>query len=502
MSASEKAVSYSRIVKSSSIIGGASLLNIIIGLLRTKVMAMWLGPVGIGLYSIYNSLVLTATALGGMGIATVGTRRIAECEAEHLDADLARVRRALGYSTCVLAVCSAFVVWLFRHEIAALTLHSSGQGNVVGWLALGVALTIFANTQAAVLQGFRRIADLAWLSILSALIYTALGVAILWFWRTDGLILFVLLGPLVGWVMGRLFVARLPAVAALPFNWRDLSRESRLLFGMGLAFMGAALIQALSQLLMRMIVQHDADAASVGYYQAAWSISIQYIGFVLVAMGSDYYPRLSGIIKDKAAAVRLINEQTEVALLLAAPVLVFMMGFAADIISLLYSKEFLPVVSLFRWQVFGDILKLASWPLGFAILALGDGRGFIWTELIAGALLVGITALLMPLYGLDSAGMGFLACYAIYLPLVYWYVRRRLGFAWGRNVLRLLGMNLVLCTFVACLAMWTDWAPIVSGAIALLLGFFALHHLARAGVLPAHRTEQILKLMKRLKIVR
>jgi len=67
-----------------------------------------------------------------------------------------------------------------------------------------------------------------------------------------------------------------------------------------------------------------------------------YLGFVLGAMATDYYPRLTAAISDTATATRLVNEQTEVALLLCAPVLLAMLGLAPWVIHLLYSAEFAP----------------------------------------------------------------------------------------------------------------------------------------------------------------
>lgn len=45
----EANASYRRILKSTSVIGGASVINIGIGLLRSKVLAVLLGPAGVGL---------------------------------------------------------------------------------------------------------------------------------------------------------------------------------------------------------------------------------------------------------------------------------------------------------------------------------------------------------------------------------------------------------------------------------------------------------------------
>ena len=51
--------SHKQILRSSFIIGGASVINILVGLLRMKVVAVLLGPAGVGLIGILNNLMLS-----------------------------------------------------------------------------------------------------------------------------------------------------------------------------------------------------------------------------------------------------------------------------------------------------------------------------------------------------------------------------------------------------------------------------------------------------------
>ncbi len=55
---SKKSSSYRQVLKTSSIIGGSSAINILIGLVRTKALALLLGSVGVGLAAISPDLVL------------------------------------------------------------------------------------------------------------------------------------------------------------------------------------------------------------------------------------------------------------------------------------------------------------------------------------------------------------------------------------------------------------------------------------------------------------
>ncbi len=471
--------SYRQILRSSSIIGGASVINILVGLLRTKVAAMLLGPAGVGLIGLYTNVVAVAANVAGLGFGNVGTRQIAEVTGQDDSQRIAAARRALFWGTLVLAVLGAVALWLLRDAVALHLLGDAALTDEVGWLALALALTVAAASQNALLNGLRRIGDIARVSIGTALLSTLIGVLALWWLGRAGLIAFVIAGPLASFLLGHFYVARLPKVQGPPTPLSELSAQWRTLARLGAAFMVAGLAGTVGQLVVRSLVKQGLGVEALGLFQASWAISMTYIGFVLTAMGTDYYPRLTAVIKDHAAVNRLVNEQTEVALLLATPILLLMLALAPWVIRLLYSAEFAGAAEVLRWQVLGDFLKIVSWPLGFILLAAGAGRAFMLTEWIGMGSFVLFAWVGLPLLGITATGVAFLSLYATYLPMVYWLAVRRTGFGWNRPVQRLILVALVVAVGIAGLAQLSDTIAAVIGVpLAVMAG---LHGAARLG---------------------
>lgn len=476
---SEAAASYRRILKSSYIIGGASVVSILAGLIRTKVLAVLLGPSGVGLFSLYTGIVSAAAAVSSMGLGTVGTRQVAEAIGHEDARALAVARRAMFWGALLLASAGALVVWSLREIVAEVVLGSAEHAGAVGWLALGVALSVASASQAALIQGMRRIGDMARLSVQSAVLNTALGLALLWQWGEAALVGYVLVGPLMSFLLGHVYVSRLPRMDAENVSIREIASQWQTFLRVGIAFMGAGLAGSLIQLWIRVEVGNTLGAEGLGHYQAAWMISMQYIGFVLAAMGADYYPRLAGTIHDRKATARLVNEQTEIALLLSAPVLIAMMGLAPWVIQLLYSPAFGPAVEVLRWQILGDLLKVASWPLGFIILAAGDGKTFFLTETSAHFLMGSMIAGLTPSMGLEITGISFFVCYCYLGPLVYVLAKQRVDFRWSGAVVRILFTALVMCAGVAMLADEGSLGVLFGSVCAVGFGLFAMVRLSQ-----------------------
>ncbi len=478
--------SYRQILRSTSIIGGASVINVLVGLVRIKVAAVLLGPAGVGLIGLLTNLAGTASAVAGLGLGSVGTRQIAQAAGRGDANGLAAARRALFWGSLVLALLGASAFWALRDVLAVHVLGNVALAGDAGWLALVVGLTVAAASQTALLNGMRHVGDLARVSVLSALLSTVLGVGALVLWGRAGLLAFVIAAPLSSFLLGHVYVARLPKIQAARTPMPELARQWRGLAALGAAFMVAGLSGTLGQLLVRSLVQQQLGANALGYFQAASTLSMTYIGFVLTAMGTDYYPRLTAAIHDRASVNRMVNEQTEVALLLAGPVFLLMMGLAPWVIDLLYSASFRPAAGVLRWMVLGDILKVASWPLGYILLAAGNGRTFMLTESLSMGVFILLAWLLMPLMGVAATGLAFTGMYLAVLIAVYWLARRGTGFSWtsrvGFQILFLITMALAILV----VSIWSGLLAVaLGGAAAAVTGLQGLARLGQVTELPA-----------------
>lgn len=459
--------------------GSASVANIAIGLIRMKVAAVLLGPAGIGLIGLLQNMMGVASTLAGLGLGTAGTRQIAEAAAD--PAAVAVARRALFWATLALGLLGAGAFFLLRGELAVGLAGDAAFAPSIGWLALGVALTVASASQGALLQGLRRIGDLARLQITSAALSTAMGVAVLLVWREDGIVPFIITAPLASFLLGHWYVSRLDRPLGGLSNPRLLAAQWRELARLGMAFMAGSLVGSLGFLAVRSLVQQRLGAAELGHYQAAWAISMTYLGFVLSAMATDYYPRLTATIGDRAAATRLVNEQTEVALLLGGPALVGMMALAPLVVRVLYTPEFAVAADILRWQILGDALKIASWPLSFVMLASGASKTYMLAETTAIVVFALGGWAGLPFFGVEATGIAFLIMYVAYLPLVFFLARRRIGFSWAPAVTRQIALVLAAAGLVMVLSHWSDLAAgLIGCALAAALG---LHGLGRLGAM-------------------
>jgi len=473
--------SYRTILRASSIIGSASVINILAGLAKMKVAAVLLGPAGVGLVGLYQSLMDTAGQVAGLGIANSGTRQIAAAGHDAGAADIAIVRRALFWGTLIQAIVGAFLFWLVSDWIATRFVDQPERAIEVAWLALGVGLTVAAGAQMALLRGLRRIGDIARIQVGAGVFGAALAIAAMMIWGEQGLLAMVLVAPCVTFLLGHYFVRRLDPCSDVASSPAVLATEWSAMARLGFAFMISALITVVGHLAVRVLVQRELGTEALGQFQAAWTIGMMYLGFVLGAMGTDFYPRLAAAMTDQKKAVQLVNEQTEVAMLLCGPVLIAMLGLAPWVMRLLYTEEFAPAAEVLRWQLLGDILKVMSWPLGFILVAGGMGKTFVLAEAIGIAVFIAGVAFGLATFGVTTTGMAFLALYLVYLPLVRWLGGLRIGFRWSRSVKIYATALISAAVVIQVIAMFSILsAALMAFFLTVAFGYFSLLGLAEA----------------------
>lgn len=453
--------------------GGAAIVNIAVGLLKTKIVALLLGPAGLGVIILLQTVMQTAASVASLGLGQAGTRQVAEANGRGDAEGVALVRRTLLVATTLLGLISATIVWLAGDRLAHWFALGPQAASQMQWLAIGTALTVSTQAQTALLMGFRRIGDLARVSTLSVIVSAVVGIAAVWGWGRGGIVTFVLSQVVATFVIGHIYVMRLERPPRLSIPSVAVRRQlvTMLLFGGTLTV--AAVSVNVGQLVARALIQQRLGAAAVGLFQASWLVSVTYIGFVLQAMGADFYPRIVAAAQEPKRLVQLVNDQIEVALLLAAPVLLGMLGIAPWLMRLLYSRAFDPAVQVLQWQVLGDVLKVASWPLGYLLLAINASRTYMVAEISAILVLLAALWLLLPALGLEASGASVLAMYVFYIATVYGVAVKRTGFRPTRTNRILLGSLLAACSWVFAMTRAVPLVGAVSG-IVLAVGAAAL----------------------------
>jgi enterobacterial common antigen flippase len=137
-----------------------------------------------------------------------------------------------------------------------------------------------AGGQGALLQGMRRIGDLAKMNVFGALADALLSIPILYFWGRAGIPFYMVLtagaGVFVSWIY-----ARRVRIERVEVRFRQVAHEAGSLLKLGLVFLASGLMTTGALFLLRVLVARQEGVYRVGQFQAATALAMVYVGFVL-----------------------------------------------------------------------------------------------------------------------------------------------------------------------------------------------------------------------------
>ncbi|WP_432817035.1 O-antigen translocase [Sulfitobacter sp. JB4-11] len=457
------------LIQSMLIIGSTQLINIALSILRQKLVAVLLGPAGIGLLGIFSNFQGMGSQAAGLGMSSSGVREIASARKD--PETLGRVRFVLLIAHLVQGTAAVIVVWVFREPIATALFGAPQYAMEVGLVGVSILIGLVAAAHTALLQGLRQIGDLGRVTVIGAFASTIVGLLAIWLFEEAGLVWFILAQPLFNLLAARYYVARLnvskehrPSLRAIPGIWLPMAR-------LGFAFMLAGLATSGTLLIVRGHIAQTLGLDAAGQFAAAWGITMVYVGFLLSAMSADYYPRLTEVIQDKRSATTLMNDQSQLGLAIGGPVLLLLIGWAPWVIALLYSEEFAPAVELLQWQSIGNVFKLASWPLSFSVVAAAKAKTFFSLELTFNIVFLAFVYFYLADFGLIVTAIAFLAGYMVYFAVSYTLARNMHGYRMDHLTRNLLISNVVISSGLLVLALaspgWALWlTPVLAAAMA------------------------------------
>ncbi len=462
------------IFRATAILSVSSVINMLLGLVSAKVLAVFLHPDGYGYYGLLQSFVNLTAMVMGMGMASGMVRMGAGAVTSGDEMAIASLRRGAWLLFGGIGAVSLALLIVFRVTLSRWALGTPDHSTTILLMSIALLFTAALNVQTGTLNAYHRLAALAKYAVASAVFGAAISIACVLLWGIQGVVPAVIGGAIASWGAARYFLLREVGRAQVHASRRDALKAAWSLLRFGGPFTASMLVGTGVQLVLPMVVLHLLSTESVGYYKAAAAISVGYLGFLVTAMGQDYYPRVSAVKDQPLALVDLINEQHRLIMLLAAPVILGTLALVPYLVPIVFSNKFTPAVEILEWQLIGDLFKFSSWTMAFAILARCGSSVYFLTESIGGLAAILTTWLAVRWFGLPGLGISFLVTYIIYYLAVWLIIRRQIPLVWTTGNMKMMLMAVGAASVVRSLP-FTRFAyartPI---ALALAIGFSAI----------------------------
>lgn len=453
---------------------GVQIYQIIIRIVKSKFVALFIGPAGMGIQSLLHSTTETISAATNLGLNTSSVKTIStanrEGNKELIARNITALRRLLWITGIIgMLICAVFApVW---------SKASFGDTTyVLSFILVSVVILLdqLNRGELALLQGMQQKKALARANVIGQTLNALLTIPLYYFFRFKAIVAALVLGSLISLAISTYFSHKLE-IQRVRMSFRETFTAGREMIKLGFFLSLQYLMATLVVWIIRNYVSGLGGVDEVGLYTAGTSIVTNYIGLVFSAIATDYYPRLAAT-KDNKEMGLAVHTQAEITILLLTPLVVAFLVFIKPVIILLYSNKFLPIEYMMYWSIGAVLLQAMGWAMSYTFLAKAKPLYFFLNELIATTWGLPIKLLCYKYWGLTGFGLATMICYGLYLVQVLIVSKKLFGIQYSFSQWKLFLLLYIPILAVAALKLTVaeNWGYVAGTFILLLTTSYSL----------------------------
>ena len=408
------------LIKTSILSAISTVIRVIAGFISIKIVAVYIGPSGLALVGQMQSFIGMMSSIASAGIGS----GVVKYTAEHYEDEVTKQKiwsSALKISL-VLIVPMAIAIIFLADFISLKLLHTTDYSSIFIVFAVSLIFFVLNTLLTSILNGQKEIKRLTLLNIAGALFGLGVTIVLVMNYQLYGALIAGIVSQSIVFFITLGFVLK-SSCFKLSLFLGSLDREytKKLLKYSAMALTSAISIP-LSHMYLRDYIGTNIGWDEAGYWQAIWRISETYLMLVTMTLSVYYLPKLSSI-QDRSELKKELLYGYKIIMPLVIIMALGIYLFRDLVITLLFTPKFAPMAELFLYQLIGDVFKIASWLLGYIMIAKAMTRMFIVSELAFVLSFVVLSVVFMNLYGIIGMTIGFMVNYMMYLGFLYFSLR-------------------------------------------------------------------------------
>jgi O-antigen/teichoic acid export membrane protein len=419
-----KKIYRSQLFKIGSLNSLSIILKIGIGLVTSKLLAVFVGPSGMALVGNLRNFMTSLESISTLGFQNGIVKYVAEIKEDKLR--LQKLLSTVFISLVFVAVLLSGVLFFFAAFWNQEIFGNNYQYKLVfRALALALPWYVISIFLISILNGLGSFKRVIWINSIGNAIGLLVSIVLIVEYRTFGALLAIVVCPVLLFFVSFYFMNKeidvFKSISRSAFDFEILKNlSSYSLMALVSSVLGPMVFLAIRNNIIQTLGYNQA-----GYWETMTRISTYYMLFVSTILTVYFLPKLS-VAKNTQETKTVFWSFYKGILpvfILGVTIVYFTRFF---IVKLLFTQEFLPVTTLFFWQLVGDVLKAASLILGYQFFAQKLTVAFIVTELLSLSIIYLSSIFLVSIYGLEGIVMAHALTYFVYLLLLVVYFRKSL----------------------------------------------------------------------------
>ncbi len=441
---SDNKVSYQQILKSTSVFGSVQFLTILFSIIRTKLIAVFVGAEGMGIIAVLNSILNLISAATGLGIETSAVKSVSENYKDNDVRSVSKIAAIISKIMLLAGILGAVLTIIFAKWISIFSFGNESQTSSLIFLSVILIFKQLTSSQLVVLQGLRKLNLLAKANLYGNLFGLLFSIPLYYYLKIDAIVPTIILSSFGALVFSFYYASKVK-LPKTSINKHELLSEGKNIVKLGVMLTISSLLTFLSAYLTQIYISNIGNAEQVGLYSAGFTLLHSYVGLIFTVMSTDYYPRLAAVNKDNDKVRINVLQQSYISILIITPIIVLFLTFIPIIVKVLYTFKFLDIIPMVCFGIIGMLFKAASFSMGYILIAKGDSKIFTKTAVLFNTLSILLNILGYYFYGLEGLGISFLAYSIIHFFAMKVITKNRYDFYFDKKICVTFSVSFLLC---------------------------------------------------------
>ncbi len=414
---------YRQILRSTTVFGGVQVFSMLVSLIRSKAIALLIGPAGMGIAGLLNTAISVISNATSLGLETSAVRQIAQVNSREGGA-LPKTVSVLRKIVWITGLAGALSVAALSPLLSKLTFGHTQHTTSFLWISVTLLFRQLSNGQLAVLQGLQKVRLLARASLAGNLTGLLISLPLYYLYGIDAIVPAIVISSASALLFSWFFASKV-RIDRVRIPVRQVFRDGKAMLVLGIMMSLSALVSSAVSYIIHLYISRSGGLEQAGYYSAGFLLLNTYMGMIFSSMGTDYLPRLSALGDDFTEIRLSVSRQATVAVLVITPVIIVFVALCRPIIRILFAENFTAIVPMVLFGVAGMLFRAVSWSIGYVMLARGDSPMFIKTAFFFNALFLALHIVGYNLYGLAGLGAAFALHYFLHMVILALIARKR-----------------------------------------------------------------------------
>jgi O-antigen/teichoic acid export membrane protein len=441
---SESKSAYHQIVKTTSLFGGVHFFTIIISIIRTKLIAIFIGPAGMGIITLLNSAVNVLGGISGLGIETSGIKHISGNYKNNDLSSISKVAAIVKKLALFTGVLGCLLTIFLSSWLSQLTFGNSNHTFSFIFISITLLFKQVMIGELVVLQGLRRMRLLAKATFYGNLFGLLFSIPLYYYYRIDAIVPTIVVASLSS-LLFSFFYSKKIKVDKIKISNEVLASEGKSIIKLGILLTLSGLLTLLSTYLIQIYVGKHGGLEEVGFYNAGFTLLNSYVGIIFTVMSTDYFPRLASISYENEKIRTSVIQQSFISVLIITPIIILFLTLIPFIVKIIYTPKFISIIPMVCFGILAMLFRAVSWSMGYILIAKGDSDMFIKTAFGFNVISLLLNVVGYHFYGLEGLGVSFFVYYLIHFFGLKEITKKRYGFYFDSDFYRIYGICFLMC---------------------------------------------------------